>query len=101
LGQDERGTLSAEQVVNEQRAEVTKFRTQLARIEQLKPEELMEALQMLEIQDQTVMQTLPLLHKARTDEADLMGKGLGENHPAIKALRGVAETQRQILASSL
>lgn len=101
LGPTERGTLSAEQVVNEQRGKVTELRTQMARIEQLKPEELMEALRMLNIDDQTVVQKLPLLHDARTKEAELLSKGLGENHPAIKALRSMAETYRDILSGAL
>ncbi len=101
VGTGERGAMSAEQVVNEQRGKVTELRTQMARIEQLQPEQLMEALQMLNIPDQTVTQKLPLLHDAKTKEAELLGKGLGENHPAIKALRAMAGSYREILAAAL
>ena len=85
----------------EQRAMVEKLRNQLSRIEQLQPEELMEALRTLNIEDQTVVKTLPLLQDATAEEAKYLSSGLGENHPRVKSLRAQREVYRKILSDQL
>jgi len=56
-----------ETLLVEKRALVDQLRKQLARIEQLKPEELMEALRMLGLSDQAVEKMLPLLQDAKPE----------------------------------
>ena len=85
----------------EKRALVDQLRNQLARIEQLKPEELMEALRVLGISDQTVEKTLPLLQDAKAEEAKFLSAGLGENHPRLKSLRAQREVYAKILNDQL
>ena len=85
----------------EKRALVDQLRSQLTRIEQLKPEELMEALRMLNISDQTVEKTLPLLQDAKAEEAKFLSAGLGENHPRVKSLRAQREVYAKILSDQL
>ena len=63
----------------------------------LKPEELMEAMRILNISDQTVEKTLPLLQDAKAEEAKYLSAGLGENHPRMKSLRA----QREVYSTQL
>ncbi len=97
----ERATIGVENLAVEKRALVDQLRSQLARVEQLKPEELMEALRMLNIGDQTVEKTLPLLQDAKAEEAKFLSGGLGENHPRVKALRAQREVYAKILSDQL
>lgn len=92
---------SEEQNVNIQRTRVAEIRTQLQRISELKPEELMEALRTLGIEDQTVMKNLPLLQDAAAEEARLLAGGLGENHPRVRSLRAQKDVYSNILEGAL
>ncbi len=95
------GEKTTEAAVNEQRTKVQQMQTELAHIDQLKPEELMEALRALRIEDQTVMKNLPLMQDGAAEQARLLGSGLGINHPRIKALQAMTETYRQNLNDAL
>ena len=94
-----RGNLEVQ--VAEKRAIVEQLRSQLQRIEQLRPEELMEAIRILGISDQTIEKTLPLLQDAKAEEAKFLSAGLGENHPRVKSLRAQREVYSKILADQL
>ena len=85
----------------EKSALVDQLRNELTRIEQLKPEELMEVLRILKIEDQTVLKTLPLLLDAQAKEAELTAAGLGERHPRVKTLKAQVEVFRKILDEQL
>jgi len=91
-----RGNLESQ--VAEKRALVDQLRSQLARIEQLTPDGLMEAIKILGIPDQTVEKTVPLLQDAKAEEAKFLSAGLGENHPRVKSLRAQREVYTKILA---
>ncbi|MEO6741156.1 MAG: polysaccharide biosynthesis tyrosine autokinase [Chthoniobacteraceae bacterium] len=95
------GIISGENQVLEKRAVVDQMRNQLQRIEQLKPEELMEAIRILGITDQTVETTLPKLQEAKSEEAKFLSAGLGENHPRVKSLRAQREVYQKILTDQL
>ena len=97
----EGGLRGIEALSIEQRALVDKLRNQLSRIDQLKPEELMEALRILNISDQTVEKTIPLLQDAKAEEAKFLSAGLGENHPRVKSLRAQREVYAKILNDQL
>ena len=97
----ERTAVGVENLALEKRALVDQLRNQLARVEQLRPEELMEALRILGINDQTVEKTLPLLQDAKAEEARFLSGGLGENHPRLKALRAQREVYAKILSDQL
>ena len=85
----------------EQRALVEKLRNQLSKIEELQPEALMEVLRTLNIEDQTVLKTLPLLQDATAEEAKYLSSGLGENHPRVKSLRAQREVYKKTLSDQL
>lgn len=87
--------------VNEARALVSQLSTQLQRIETLKPEELMDALRTLNIDDPTVTKNLPLRQDAMAEEARLLNSGVGENHPRVKALRAQRTVYEDILSRQL
>jgi capsular exopolysaccharide synthesis family protein len=94
---DERGLPGLETQVVEKRALVDQLRNQLKSIEQMKPEELKEALRLLGITDQIVEKTMPLLQDAKAEEAKYLSSGLGENHPRVKSLRA----QREVYTDDL
>jgi len=87
--------------VNEARSLVSQLSTQLQRIDTLKPEELMDALRTLNIEDPTVMKNLPLRQDAMAEEARLLHSGVGENHPRIKSLRAQRAVYEDILSRQL
>jgi succinoglycan biosynthesis transport protein ExoP len=87
--------------VNEQKALVTQLTTQLQRIESLKPEELMDVLRTLNIDDPTVLKNLPLRQDAMAEEARLINSGVGENHPRLRALRAQRAVYEDILSRQL
>lgn len=87
--------------VNEARALVSQLSTQLQRIEQLKPEELMDVLRTLNIDDPTVLKNLPLRQDAMAEEARLQNSGVGDNHPRLKALRAQRAVYEDILSRQL
>ncbi len=87
--------------VNEARALVGQLSTQLQRIETLKPEELMDVLRTLNIDDATVSKNLPLRQDAMAEEARLQSSGVGENHPRLKAVRAQRAVYDDILSRQL
>lgn len=92
---------SLETLVTEKRAMVDQLTNQLARIEQLQPEELKEALLTLKIVDPAVERTVGLLQEAKSEEAKFVSLGLGENHPRVKSLRAQREVYRKTLNDQL
>ena len=91
----------SETALEERRALVLKIRNELTAIEKLQPEELLEALRTLDIQDDTMRNILPLLQNANAEEGKLLGAGLGENHPRVKMLRGQIQSYRKTLSDQL
>ncbi len=95
------GIATGETQLSETPALVDRLRSQLMRVEKLKPEELMEAARILGITDSTVEKTLPLLQDAKAEEAKFFSAGLGENHPRMKSLRAQREVYAKILSDQL
>ena len=95
------GIATGETQLAETRALVDRLRSQLMRVEKLKPEELMEAARILGITDSTVEKTLPLLQDAKAEYAKFFSAGLGENHPRMKSLRAQREVYAKILSDQL
>lgn len=100
LGKDKEVQM-VEQQVGEQQAKVDILRSQLKRIEELKPEQLMEALRILNIEDPTISGKLPLYLEAGVEEAKILASGVGENHPRVRAIRSQKEVYSKILADQL
>lgn len=98
---EDRRMIASEANVTQQRKIVAELRVNLEQIEGLKPEELMEALRTLGIQEATVERALADLQVATTMESQLLNAGLGENHPKIHSLRAVKETHQRTLSDQL
>jgi polysaccharide biosynthesis transport protein len=101
ISTSDRPLMMSEQSLEERRAEMARLKNELSAIEKLQPEELMEALRTLRIEDDTMRNIVPLLQTAQAEEGKLMGAGLGENHPRIKALRAQIVVYRNTLAQQL
>jgi capsular exopolysaccharide synthesis family protein len=97
----DRRMVNIESTVNEQRKIVTSLRVNLEQIDGLKPEELMEALRTLGIEEATVARAIADLQVAKVTEARLLNSGLGENHPKIVSLRAERETHERTLSDQL
>jgi capsular exopolysaccharide synthesis family protein len=86
VGKTEQTRIQAQMRVNEQSALVSQLRATLEQIEKLKPEELMQALRTIGIEDMIVQKNLPLLQDAGAELERILNSGLGENHPRVRAL---------------
>jgi succinoglycan biosynthesis transport protein ExoP len=73
--------------VDDAKLKTAELQTQLDEINRLRPDQLMVALHLLNIDDPTVEKILPLFQDTVSDEADLLSSGLGPNHPRIRELR--------------
>ena len=82
---------------NELKTRIGELHIQLEQTAKLKPEELMQALTTLNIQDPTVSKILPQYQETNSEEARLLNGGLAENHPRIKSLRA----QKEVYARQL
>jgi capsular exopolysaccharide synthesis family protein len=88
---------SIEAQVDDARLKTAELQTQLDQVNKLKPEELMVALHLLNIDDPTVQKILPAFQDTVAEEARLLSSGLGPNHPKIKELRAQKEVYTQQL----
>ncbi len=100
LGKDKEVNM-VEQQIGEQQAKVEILSNQLKQIDKLKPEQLMEALRILNIDDPTISGKLPLFLDAGVEEGKVLALGLGENHPIVRGIRSQKETYAKILADQL
>ena len=82
----ERNLQAEETKLNDAKQRVNELKTQITKIATMSPGDLMSALPMLNIQDNTVSEILPKYQAASSDKANLFEGGLGENHPRIKSL---------------
>ena len=100
-GEEDRRILSIETDVNVAKANVSKLRLQVEQIMNLKPEELKEALRVLESPDATVEKNISELQNVDSQLVRLFNDGLGENHPKLVGLRELKETFSRQLAEQL
>jgi capsular exopolysaccharide synthesis family protein len=88
---------SIEADVDDARLKTEELQAQLDQVNRLKPEELMVALHLLNIDDPTVQKILPLYQDTISEEASLLSSGLGPNHPKIKEIRATKAVYEQQL----
>jgi capsular exopolysaccharide synthesis family protein len=87
--------------VDDSKLKTAELQTQLDQVNQLKPEELMVALHMLNLDDPTVQKILPAYQDTVSEEAMLLSSGLGPNHPRIKEIRAQKAVYTQQLDEQL
>jgi succinoglycan biosynthesis transport protein ExoP len=73
--------------VEDSKLKTAELQTQLDEINRLRPDQLMVALHLLNIDDPTVEKILPLFQDTVSAEASLLSSGLGPNHPRVRELR--------------
>jgi len=86
----------------EQKLTVLRLKGQMEQVDKLKPEELMVALRLLELDDPTIAKNLPLFQESVAEIARLTSSGIGKKHPRIQALEAlkVVYTQQLIDATT-
>ena len=94
---DTQSVRAIETQVDDALMRTAELQTQLEQVNKLKPEELLVALHLLTIDDQTIEKILPLFQETVSEEARLLSSGLGPNHPKIKELRATKEVYTQQL----
>jgi hypothetical protein len=90
--------VNVQQVVK-QRVLVDRLSNQYDQLEELKPEELREAMHILDIQDTVVEKTVAALQEALVEEAKMLATGIAEGHPRVKAVRAQIAAYREKLAT--
>jgi capsular exopolysaccharide synthesis family protein len=101
IGREETSMAFVGQQLSEQQIRVVELERQLELINGLRPDELMQVLRELKIEDQTVLKTLPLWQDAGSEEARLLASGLGDNHPRVKSLRAMRDAYQKLLTDQL
>jgi capsular exopolysaccharide synthesis family protein len=99
-GKDRR-LLTNEGNVTQQRTMVAGLRVIQEQIEGLRPEELMEAMRALQIEEPTAARALADLQTAGVMETRLRNAGLGDNHPKIRALVEERAFHQRLLSDQL
>lgn len=92
---------AAEQAADEARVKTVELQAQRRQVETLKPEELLSALRLLNIEDPTVVRVQPLYQETVAEEARLANSGLGPNHPKLRSLRAMKAVYGQQLSDQL
>ncbi len=101
LTKGDRSLVTNELNVGEARKNLATLRVILAEIDRLKPEELMGALRILNIEDQTVNINLQRFQEKLAEESRMVGLGLGDNHQRMKSIRGEKEVYTRLLSDQL
>jgi len=94
---DTQSVRAIESQVDDARMKSAEMQTQMDQVNLLKPEELMVALHLLNIDDPTVQKILPLFQDTVAEEARLLTSGLGPNHPKVKEIRALKAVYSQQL----
>ncbi len=97
----EKVLMDQESLVNEARVKAGTLRTKYDEIEKLSGDDLMRALQTLEIQDQTVAQILPQYQETDSELARALQSGLGPRHPNIQSLAAKKATYERQLSDQV
>ncbi|MGA3170599.1 MAG: polysaccharide biosynthesis tyrosine autokinase [Chthoniobacteraceae bacterium] len=98
---DTQSVRTIEGQVDDSKVKTAELQTQMDQVEQLKPEQLMVALHLLNIDDPTVEKILPLFQDTVSEEARLLSSGVGPNHPKIRELRAVKEVYTEQLNEAI
>lgn len=81
----ERVLLSVEEQVSLQRLTTAAAKAKYEQISKMSDEQIMRSIATLDVQDQTILQILPLYQEAVSEEQRLLNAGLARNHPSVKA----------------
>jgi beta-lactamase regulating signal transducer with metallopeptidase domain len=96
----DRDIVALETQMNEARLQVTKTEAQFEQIVRMKPEELVAALRVLRIEDQTIQKVTGALQDVVAKETELLANGMQQGHPKVKAVRAQKEAFLKTLSSA-
>lgn len=97
----ERVLLSVEEEVSNQRLRTSSLRARYEQLSRMTDDQIMRSIATLEIQDQTILQILPLYQEAASEEARMLSAGLGRRHPNVAAQRAKKDTYMEQLRSQI
>ncbi len=97
----ERVLMSVEEQVSDQRLRVASLRAKSKLLGQMSDDQIMRSIATLEVEDQTILQILPLYQEAASEESRLLESGLGEKNPNVLAQRAKKQTYWDQLSSQI
>lgn len=97
----ERVLLSVEEEVSAQRLRTSSLRARFEQLSRMTDDQIMRSIATLEVQDQTILQILPLYQEATSEEARMLSAGLGAKHPNVLAQKAKKETYLNQLTSQI
>jgi hypothetical protein len=92
---------TADPEVKAQENKVSDLRRQLELIRKVKPEELPQALRMMNMEDPAVTKTVDFIQKCRLEQEALLAGGTPENDPRVRALGAQLNVLRAQLMTAL
>jgi len=97
----ERVLLDVEQQVSTQRLQTATLRAKFEQLSRMTDDQIMRSIATLDINDQTILQILPLYQEAASEEARMLNGGLGKNHPSVRAQKAKKDTYWEQLTSQI
>ena len=98
---DENILISVESQVNDARIKVATLSSKLQQIQGMSDDQIIRSLKTFEMDDVTISQILPQYEACVSEEARLLGSGLGPNHPALQSLQAKKKVYSQQLQSQV
>lgn len=103
LRPEESATPTSVDKVNEIQANIANLKSRLDALDQLKSDNLVQSVGLLNLNDPVLEQKLPLHQNALVEKGRLLSSGLGRNHPEVRTIQGqidaIEEQIRQEIAN--
>lgn len=97
----ERVLLNVEEQVSDQRLSVAALRAKSRLLAEMTDDQIMRTIATLGVEDQTILQILPLFQEAASEESRLLESGLGSDHPRVQAQQAKTQTYSDQLNSQI
>jgi capsular exopolysaccharide synthesis family protein len=98
---NERVLMSVEEEVSTQRLKTATMSAKYDEISKMTDDQIMRSIATLEVEDQTILQILPLYQEAASEEARLIKAGYGANHPMVQAQTAKKDTYWKQLTNQI
>ena len=98
---NERVLMSVEEEVSTQRLKTATMSAKYDEISKMTDDQIMRSIATLEVEDQTILQILPLYQEAASEEARLIKAGYGANHPMVQSQTAKKDTYWKQLTNQI
>jgi capsular exopolysaccharide synthesis family protein len=98
---NERVLMSVEEEVSTQRLKTAAMSAKYEEISKMTDDQIMRSIATLEVEDQTILQILPLYQEAASEEARLIKAGYGANHPMVQSQTAKKDTYWKQLTNQI